>query len=236
MASLKFQEQGREKSMKHLEEVIKDMAKETEEAMEKQKEYEEEQSYNRATQMKLMQSFDQKIFKRLKDYLGNPESDPTFKETITLFVAVLYLMPTSSDTEIKDSFSDYKKLTNMMQDPKLEDISSVDEKQYFKAQEGIVIKLAQFGNEKPQQEQKELCGLLLHYVVFTIGISMAKRNLCRAVGRLEKMQKDYTDKEAEYAKKVIHIIDPEQIRLCETALNGYKTKLGLVMCLINIAK
>ena len=46
LASLKFQEQGREKNMKHLEGVIKDMAKETEEALEKHKQYEEEQSYN----------------------------------------------------------------------------------------------------------------------------------------------------------------------------------------------
>jgi hypothetical protein len=228
LASLKFQEQGREKSMKHLEEVTAEMAKEIEKAQEKQKQYEEEQSYNRATQMKLLQSFDQKLFKKMKEEYSHAEVDPIFKEAAVLFVSLLNLKPTATDADIKDCFSEYKKILNMMQDQKLETISSVDEKQYFKLQELLAAKLIQFGSDKVQQEKKELCSFMLHFVTFTIGISMAKRNLERGVGRLEKMQKDYTDKEAERTKKVIHVIDVEQIRLCEDSVNIYKTTIAMV--------
>lgn len=229
LASLRFQEQGREKSVRHLEEVTADMAKETEKSQEKQKEYEEEQSYNKATQMKLLQNFDNKMFKKMKEELHRVDVDPIFKETITLFVSLLNLKETATDAEIKECFSDYKKVAGMMQEQKLEDISSVDEKQYFKVQEVLRGKLMQFGTDKAQQEQKDLCSFMLHFVTFTIGISMARRNLERGVGRLEKMQKDYIDKEAEKAKKIIHIVDPEEIRLCEEIVNTYKTTLAMVI-------
>ena len=228
LSSLKFQEQGREKSMEHLQGSIKDMTKVIEEAMEKQKDYEEEQSYNRATQMKLFQNFDQKSFKKIKDTIYDVRGDQTLKDTAALFVGLLYMKPTSNDAEIKDAFTDYKKLTGLMQDSKLEDISSVDEKEYFKVQEALSNKLSQVGNDKTAQERKNLCSLMLHYIVFTIGISMAKRNLGRATGRLEKMQKDYIDKQAEYAKKVIHAVDPEQIKLSGAAVASYKNALTLV--------
>jgi len=228
LASLKFQEQGREKSMKHLEEVTEKMAKEIEEAQEKQKQYEEEQSYNKAIQMKLLQSFDQKMFKKMKEEYHHAEADPIFKEVFALFVSLLNLKPTATDTEIKDCLSDYKKVVNMMQDQKLETISSVDEKQYFKCQELLTGKLMQFGSDKVQQEKKDICSFMLHFVTFTIGISMAKRNLERGIGRLNKMQKDHTDKEAERAKKAIHVVDKEQIRLCEESVNIYKTTITMV--------
>eukprot|EP00826_Nyctotherus_ovalis_P051784 TRINITY_DN6489_c0_g2_i1.p2 TRINITY_DN6489_c0_g2~~TRINITY_DN6489_c0_g2_i1.p2 ORF type:complete len:260 (-),score=105.71 TRINITY_DN6489_c0_g2_i1:183-962(-) len=229
LASLKFQEQGREKSIKHLEEVTADMAKEMEKALEKQKEYEEEQSYNKATQMKLLQSFDQKMFKKIKDELHRPEVDAIVKETVVLFVSLLNLKLTATDAEIKDCFSEYKKTVEMMQDRKLEDISSVDENQYLKTNEVLKGKMMNFGNDKAQQEHKDMCSFMLHFAVFTIGISMAKRNLERGIGRLEKMQRDYTDKEAERAKKIIHAVDIQQIKLCEEAVSVYKSTISMVL-------
>lgn len=229
LASLKFQEQGREKSIKHLEEVTADMAKEIEKAADKQREYDEEQSYNKATLMKLLQSFDLKTFKKIKDELHRPETDPLVKETAVFFVSLLNLKLTATDAEIKDCFSEYKKMVEMMQDRKLEDISSVDEKQYLKTNELLKGKMMNFGNDKAQQEQKDMCSFMLHFAIFTIGISMAKRNLERGVGRLEKMQRDYTDKEAECAKKIIHVIDTQQIKLCEEAVSVYKSTVSMVL-------
>ncbi len=228
LESLQFQEQGQASSIKHLEEVIKTHKKAIEEAIEQQKNYEQEHAYNKATLMKLYQRFDEKTFKKIRDGINDTKVDPTLKETAALLVGLLNLKPVGTDAEIKAAFTDYKTLISMMQAEKLQALSSVDEKEYLKVQEGLSSRLAQYGNEKKAQERKALCNLMLRYIVFTIGVSMAKRNLSRASGRLEKMERDYIDKQAEYAKKVIHVVDPEQLKLAGKTVTGYKEALAIV--------
>ncbi|MDR3582342.1 MAG: hypothetical protein P4L67_03660 [Candidatus Pacebacteria bacterium] len=227
LEDLKFREQGLEGERKHIQEAIHDMSKQIEEAIEKQKEYEEEQSYNRATQIKLLQTLDQKIFKQIKA-VYDKKDDSLVQEAMTLVVSLLNLKPTVGEAEIKEALTSHEKFTSMMQDSKLEDISSVDEKEYYKTQDVLTKKFEHYGSDKKNQEKKDMCSILLHYVVFTIGISMAKRNLQRAIGRLEKMQKDLITKKAELAKKVISAVDPLQIKLSGASLASYKEALNKV--------
>ena len=224
---LKFKQQGLEGERKHISDTINDMEKEIEEAQEKQKDFEEEQSYNRATQLKLYQTFDEDAFKMFKSAI-EPNPDPAVKEIVSLFVGLLYIKPSATDEQVKEAFTNFQKLTTLMKDPKLEDIPPIDEKKYFQTQDILSKKVSLFGSDKTGQERKNMCNILLHYIVFTLGISMAKRNIQRAAGRLEKMQKDYITKRAELAKKNISAVDPEQIKLCGIALATYKNTINFV--------
>lgn len=228
LADLKFKQSSLEEQKKHIENEIKTMTLDIGEAFDKQKNFEEEQSYNRATQLKLLQSFDDKLFKRIKaTYETKP--DEIYTRTVTLLVKVLKKPEQGGVVDVKDALSDYAKLAGMMQNPQLDVLESVDEANYSTEEAELSKRLAQYGPDTDSREKKELCNVILHFIVFTIGISKAKRNLSRGAGRIEKAQNELINKKADLAKKVISAIDPQQIQLSAAALEASKTALNIVI-------
>jgi len=220
-----MEEEGMKRNIEHVEETLKEISKAIETATNSQKNYEDEQSCNKATQLKLLQQFDNDVFTRIKKKTEPANGDRVLKSIISFLVAVINMKPTASDEEVKQAFSDFKKLKDMMQDQKLEEFTSVDEQEYLKTHDSLSLQLSQYGKDKNAQEIKELGNLILHYVVFTLTIAMAKRNIERANKQLAKMHENYINKQAEYAKKVIRTVDHEQIKLSEEAAAAYKLVL-----------
>jgi hypothetical protein len=229
--NLKFKQSGLDTQKADTQKEIDDSAKNFQATIETQESYEEQQSYNRATQLKLYQTIDEPTYKNILKIILRKE-DETLCDVATFFMTVMLRKKLATEDEVKDTFSSYMKLKNMMQDPKLEELESLDEKAYNTRKDELVKKLALYPNDSVAQDMKSLSKLLLHFTIFTIQISTAKRNLKKGVTQLETVRKKLIDKKVELAKKVISAVDPSEVKYSDAALVKGKNALGLVFILI----